>query len=337
MSTDHQTYDVESSISSDSTAETEIPRAGNGPLGGNVRLASNVRFGVFAALGAYGVWGVFPLLFKLLDGVSPALIVAHRVIWSFVFVGGILHWQGRMGEVRAAMKNRKVLGIIALSAAFLAVNWLVFIWAVGVGRVLEISLGYFLNPLVNVAFGMAFLKERQNRWQWMAIGLAIVAVGVQSIGLGAFPIASITMAFSFGFYGFLRKTVSVGSAPGLFLETLLMFPIALLYIGYGIWNFGFGVHMDPRLMSYLVLTGPVTAGALLLFAFAARQLRLTTLGMFQYIAPTMHFLTAIYIFHEPLNSVQLISFVMIWISLGIYTLDSLGTRQKLKVKEVANG
>ncbi len=319
LSTDHQTPTNENSASSD------------------VRPSSDVRLGVFAALGAYGVWGVFPLLFKMLDGVSPTLIVAHRVVWSLIFVGGILQWQGRMGEVRAALRDRKVLSIIGLSAAFLALNWLVFIWAVGAGRVLEISLGYFLNPLVNVAFGMAFLGEKQNRWQWVAIVLAIVAVGVQSVGLGAFPIASITMAFSFGFYGFLRKTVSVGSAPGLFIETLLMLPIALLYIGYIILNSGMGVHGDPKLMSYLVLTGPITAGALLLFAFAARQLRLTTLGMFQYIAPTMHFLTAIYIFHEPLNTVQLISFVMIWVSLGIYTMDSLGSRQKLKIRNATNG
>lgn len=299
--------------------------------------SGNVRLGAFSAVGAYGIWGVFPLFFRLLDEVSPTLIVAHRVVWSLVFVGGILQWQGRMGEVRAALQSRKTLSIIGLSAAFLAVNWLVFIWAVGAGRVLEVSLGYFLNPLVNVAFGMALLGEKQNRWQWVAIGLAIIAVGVQSVGLGAFPVASITMAFSFGFYGFLRKTVRVGSAPGLFVETLLMLPIALLYIGYIFWSGGAGPHTDPKLMTFLVFTGPVTAGALLLFAFAARQLRLTTLGMFQYIAPTMHFLTAIYIFHEPLNSVQLISFVMIWVSLGIYTMDSLGKRHKLKVRDVVNG
>ena len=301
--------------------------------------SGNLRLGVIAALGAYGVWGVFPLMFKLLDGVSPALIVAHRVVWSLLFVGIILKSRGRMGEVLDAFRDRRVLAVIGLSAAFLALNWLVFIWAVGAGRVLEISLGYFLNPLVNVAFGMVFLGEKQNRFQWAAISLAIVAVGVQSVGLGAFPLASVTMAFSFGFYGFLRKTVSVGSAPGLFVETVLMLPVALAYIGYVVWNSGPGPHGDPRLMTYLVLTGPATAGALLMFAFAARQLRLTTLGMFQYIAPTMHFLTAIYIFHEPMNSIQLASFVMIWISLTIYSLDSLGShrRHRLKLRNETNG
>ncbi len=285
------------------------------------------RGGVLAALGAYGTWGFFPLLFRLLDGVSPPLIVAHRVIWSLVFVGAILKWQGRMGEVVRALRDGKTLFVIAVSAAVLALNWLVFIWAVETKNVLEVSLGYFINPLVNVLLGMVFLGERQNRLQWLAIGLGVVAMGVQAVGLGGVPVVALTLALSFGFYGFLRKTVSVDSAPGLFIETLLMLPIALVFLAYTFVSAGPGPHGDPVLLIYLILTGPATAGALLMFAFAARRLRLTTLGMFQYLAPSMHFLTAIWLFGEPLNLVQLLSFVLIWVSLAVYSFDSMRDHQ----------
>ena len=285
-----------------------------------------------AALAAYGVWGLFPLMFRLLEGVNPPTIVAHRVIWSLVVVGAILKVQGRMGEVSAALKERRTLLVIALSAALLALNWLVFIWAVEVNRVLDVSLGYFINPLVNVVLDMVFLGEKQSRWQWLSITIAVLAMLIQSIGLGAFPLVALTLAFSFGGYGYLRKTVAVGSAPGLFIEALLMLPVALAFLGYTIVVSGAGVQADPLKMTYLVLTGPATAGALLMFAFAARRMRLTTLGMFQYIAPSMHFMIAIWLFKEPLNTIQLLSFIMIWISIGIYTMDSVGFGKKRERK-----
>ncbi len=284
--------------------------------------------GALAALGAYGTWGLFPLMFRLLDGINSPTIVAHRVVWSLIFVGIILKWNGRFGEVWAALKNRRTLLLITLSAALLAANWLIFIWAVETNRVLEVSLGYFINPLINVALGMAFLGEKQNRWQWLAIIIAIVAMVVQTIGLGAFPVVSVSLALLFGVYGYLRKTVAVGSAPGLFVETLIMAPVALAYLAYMLVANGAGIYTDPVKMTYLVLTGPATAGALLMFAFAARRLRLTTIGMFQYIAPSMHFATAVFLFNEPLNAIQLLSFVMIWISLAIYSFDSLRMRAK---------
>jgi len=295
---------------------------------GAVKAPSELSAGVMAALGAYGIWGLFPLMFRLLDGVSSPAIVAHRVIWSLIFVGIILKWNGRFGEVLAALKNRRTLMLITFSAALLAANWLIFIWAVETSRVLEVSLGYFINPLINVALGMAFLGEKQNRWQWLAIIIAIVAMVVQTIGLGAFPLVSLSLALLFGIYGYLRKTVAVGSAPGLFVETLIMAPVALAYLAYTLINFGPGLQADPVKLTYLVLTGPATAAALLMFAFAARRLRLTTIGMFQYIAPSMHFATAVFLFNEPLNTIQLVSFVMIWVSLGIYSFDSVRGRAR---------
>lgn len=289
---------------------------------------NKIKHGIFAALGAYGVWGVFPLFFRLLDGVGAPTIVAHRVVWSLVFVGIILKAQGRMGEVWAAFKDRRAIRIIFISALLLALNWLVFIWAVENDKVLDVSLGYFINPLVNVALGMMFLGEKQNRWQWVAIIIAIIAMIIQSMGLGSFPLVALTLAISFGVYGYLRKTVSVGSAPGLFIETLLMLPFALIYLAYVIYSFGFGAHADPLKLTYLVLTGPITAGALLMFAFAARRLRLTTIGMFQYIAPSLHFLTAVYIFGEELNGLRLASFALVWLSLLIFSLDSIFPTKK---------
>ncbi len=291
------------------------------------KTPAHLNAGVLAALGAYGVWGLFPLMFRLLDGVGSPTIVAHRVVWSLIFVGAILKWNGRLGEVTSALKDRRTLLLIALSAALLAANWLIFIWAVETQRVLEVSVGYFINPLVNVALGMAFLSERQNRRQWLAIAIGVAAMVVLSIGLGAFPFVSLFLALSFGFYGYLRKTVAVGSAPGLFVETLIMLPVALSYLAYVFFAGGPGVLADPVKMTYLVLTGPATALALLMFAFAARRLRLTTIGMFQYIAPSMHFITAVWLFGEPLSTTQLLSFVMIWVSLGIYSFDSVRNRQ----------
>jgi len=296
---------------------------------GSSPMPFSLSSGALAALGAYGTWGLFPLMFRLLEGVSSPVIVAHRVVWSLIFVGIILKWNGRLGEVMAALKNRRTLMLITLSAVLLAANWLIFIWAVETNRVLEVSLGYFINPLINVALGMAFLGEKQNRWQWLAIIIAIMAMVVQTVGLGAFPLVSVSLALLFGVYGYLRKTVNVGSAPGLFVETLIMLPVALAYLAYTVISGGAGIYADPVKVTYLVLTGPATAGALLMFAFAARRLRLTTIGMFQYIAPSMHFATAVFLFNEALNAIQLLSFVMIWVSLAIYSFDSFRGRKKI--------
>ena len=279
--------------------------------------------GVLAAFSAYGIWGLFPLYFRLLDGVSPPLIVAHRVIWSVVLLLILLKMNGRLGEVRGAFRDRKTLIVMSLSAMLLSLNWLVFVWAIELGRVIDASLGYFLNPLVNVALGMLLLGERQNGWQWASIVLAIIAMGAQTVMVGELPLISVTVAVSFGIYGYLRKTVSVGSAPGLLVETILMFPLALAYLGYSLYSSGPGPHGDPFLMILLILTGPITAGTLLMFAFGARRLRLTSMGMLQYIAPSLHFIIAVWVFRESLSMVQLASFALIWVSLAIYSADSV--------------
>jgi chloramphenicol-sensitive protein RarD len=287
------------------------------------------RAGFGAGLGAYLLWGFLPLLFHFLETAGSVTIVANRTIWSLLFVGAILVIGRRLPEVAAALKDRRTLRSMLISSVLLAVNWLIYVWAVETGQVLEGSFGYFINPLVNVAIGMVFLGERQSPWQVVAIAVAVVAIVIQWIGIGRVPFIALSLALTFGFYGFFRKTAKVGSASGLFVETLLLVPLA---VGYLIYTFvrdgGIGVHGDPYTMSLLVLTGPATAVPLLLFAFAVQRLRLTTIGMLQYLGPSIQFLLAVFFFSEPLNALRLLSFGLIWVSLIVYSADSYFRRGK---------
>lgn len=286
------------------------------------------RSGGLAALGAYGMWGLFPLIFRLLDAVSPLAVIAHRIVWSFLLVGAILWRGGRFKEVREALSRPETMRGMVASALLLSVNWLVFVWAVHNDRVLEVSFGYFINPLVSVAIGMVLLRERLSRGHAVALAIALAAVAIMATGISGLPLVSLTLAFTFGFYGYFRKTVSVGSAPGLFVETLVLLPLALGYLVFSLVTEGPGPWADPWLLGWLIFTGPATSAALILFAYASKRLKLATLGMFQYIAPSGHFLLAIFAFGEPLNMTQLISFAMIWVSLAVFSLDSLRNRSK---------
>ncbi len=289
---------------------------------------TQARSGFSAGLGAYILWGFLPLLFHLLDKADPVTIVANRTIWSLLLVGGIVWFGHRMDEVKAALADWPTLRSMIISSVLLAANWLIYVWAVGSGQVLEGSFGYFINPLVNVAVGMLFLGERQNPWQWVSIAVAIVAIGIQAIGIGRIPFIALSLALTFGFYGFFRKTAKVGSASGLFVETLILLPLAIAYLAYTfIRDGGPGVHGDPYYLSLLILTGPATATPLLLFAYAVQRLRLTTIGMLQYVGPTLQFLLAVFAFHESINGVQLLSFGLIWLSLIIYSADSVVRRR----------
>jgi chloramphenicol-sensitive protein RarD len=290
--------------------------------------AADGRNGVLAALAAYTLWGFLPLLFRQLEAAGSVLIVAERTVWSLVLLAGILALSGGFGDVRALFADRKrALGTL-LSAVLLAGNWLLYVWAVETGQVLEASFGYFINPLVNVLMGMILLGERQNRLQTISILMAAVAIGIQAIGLGNIPFVALGLALSFGFYGYFRKTAHLGPASGLFAETAMLTPVALGFVIYTIVSSGPGVHADPYLMTLLVLTGPATAIPLLLFAFAVRRLRLTTIGMFQYIAPSIQFLVAIFLFGEHLNGLRLLSFALIWVSLMVFSYDSFRRRGK---------
>ena len=284
------------------------------------------RKGVIAAIASYTMWGFLPLLFRALESVGAVLIVAERTLWSFVLLAGVLVVTGGFREVLAFFSNRRKVGVMVVSSLLLAFNWLLYVWAVETGQVLEASFGYFINPLVNVAIGMVLLGERQNRLQTVAILIALVAIGIQALGLGSVPYVALGLAVSFGFYGYIRKTAMLGPSTGLFAETAILAPVALGYVVFSLATAGVGPHADPMTMLLLLLTGPATAVPLLLFAYGVQRLRLTTIGMFQYIAPSLQFLVAIFVFGEELNGVRLLSFGLIWVSLMVFSYDSLRRR-----------
>jgi chloramphenicol-sensitive protein RarD len=281
------------------------------------------RSGILAALAANAWWGFLPLLFYYLDGVNALETVAVRTGCSLVVVGIIVFSSGRWGDVRVVLGDRRTTLTLLLSALLLATNWLIYVFAVQTGHVLDGSFGYFINPMVNVGMGMLFLGERQSRLQTAALLLALVAIALQAIGLANIPFISLGLAISFGLYGFLRKTVRANSTTGLFVETLLLTPLAMAYLTYAIATSGPGPLTDPRLVVLLLLTGPATAAPLLLFAYSVQRLRLTTIGMFQYIAPSIQFVLAITFFHEHLNALRLVSFIMVWLALAIFSADSV--------------
>ncbi len=307
---------------------TEGP--GGGARGSGVAPAADSadKSGLAAALGAYASWGLFPILFHLLGGVSPLLVVAHRIVWSFLLVGSILTGRRRLSEVTAALRSRTALRGIVMSALLLSVNWLLFVGAVHSEKVLEASFGYFINPLVSVGIGMALLGERMRPMQLAAVAIALFGIAVQALALASIPYISLGLALSFGFYGYFRKTVPVGSAAGLFVETLVLLPVALGYMGYSVVTEGWGPLANPATFALLVATGPVTSFSLLLFAYGAKRLPLRTIGMLQYVAPSLQFLLAILAYGEPMNAVQLVSFVIIWISLCIYSVDLVRRRSR---------
>ncbi|SMQ70055.1 chloramphenicol-sensitive protein RarD [Devosia lucknowensis] len=287
------------------------------------------RNGVVAALSAYLLWGVLPILFHLVEEAGAVLIVAERTLWSFLLLAVIIAARGGFGEVRKLLGDGRRMGVVALSSILLAGNWLLYVWAIATGQVLEASFGYFINPLVNVAIGVIFLGERQNRLQGIAIGIATVAILIQALGLGNFPFVALGLALTFGFYGFLRKTVQTGPVTGLFAETMMVAPFALAFIAYDVTTRGMGVHSDPGMLVLLLLTGPATAIPLLLFAYGVRRLRLTTIGMFQYLSPSIQFVLAITLFGEELNGLRLVSFALIWLSLAVFSWDSFRQRRRV--------
>jgi chloramphenicol-sensitive protein RarD len=286
-----------------------------------------MRKGILYGIAAYTLWGLFPLYWRYLSAVPATEIMCHRVVWSFLFLGVILV---RRNHLRSwAHKSRDSITIMyfLITACLLAVNWLIFIWAVNRNYIVEASLGYFINPLVNVLLGVVFLRERPHFWQWFAIGIAAAAVLFLTFGYGSFPWIALTLAFSFGLYSLLRKTGALSSLEGLSLEMAILFVPALAYLLHrqqaGTAAFG---HVGAMKTAFLALTGVITTVPLLLFGSAARKISLTNLGILQYISPTFQFLLGILVYGEVLTSTRLIGFVAVWISLALYTIESLRTR-----------
>lgn len=284
---------------------------------------NGLRQGIYFALAAYGLWGVAPVYFKSVSHVPAFEVLIHRVIWSVVFLLLFITLTGRLGKVVAVFKQPKLLGGLVVTALIISLNWLVFIWAVAEGRILETSLGYFINPLISVFLGMIFLSERLRPMQWLALSFAALGVLYQLIEYGSLPWVGLVLAFSFGFYGLLRKQLVVEAVPGLFVETLIVLPIALSILGWMQYEdrLVFG-HQSLQTDLLLVAAGLVTTFPLLFFAGAARRLPLSMMGFIQYLAPSITFALAVFVYHEPLDSTKMITFAMIWLGLLLFTGES---------------
>lgn len=285
--------------------------------------------GFVYALVAYFLWGLLPLFMKAVAHMPAAEVVAHRILWSVPIAGVVLVLLGRTRDVKTALCSPRTMLMAAVTAACITLNWGIYVWAIAVERTVETALGYYINPLVSVAMGALLLGERMNRLQMAAIGLAVIAVFILAFDAGGLPWVSLVLAFTFATYGYLRKTLPIGPSQGFFLEVLILCLPALAYV---VW-----LHMQgeshlllsqPYDLALLLACGPVTAVPLLLYAFGAKLLRLTTIGLMQYIAPTMIFLIAVFVFGEPFAGVRVVAFVLIWSALGIYTWSTFFGREQ---------
>jgi chloramphenicol-sensitive protein RarD len=280
--------------------------------------------GALAAIGAYFLWGILPIYWKLISGASPEEVLFHRILWSFIFMIIILLVTRNMKtfskDIKELIAAPKRLVIIASAAIVVTLNWYIFIWSVDNGHVVQASLGYYINPLISVLLGLFFLKEKLTFWQIASFVIAFVGVLIMTIQVGVFPWISLSLAVTFGLYGLLKKTVRLKAMTGLTIETAIVTPISLLYLFFIDPNNQPFHWATPSLAFLLMGAGIVTAIPLLLFAVGANRISLTMIGFFQYIAPTLMLIIGTLIYHEPFDREHLFSFIMIWISLAIFTL-----------------
>jgi chloramphenicol-sensitive protein RarD len=291
--------------------------------------SQELKIGIFSALGAYGIWGLFPIYFKWLDSVPPMEVLLHRVIWSVVFLFLLVSVTRRWQAVLQVLRQKHLVAALSLSALMVSANWLIFIWAITNNRILETSLGYFLNPLISIFLGMLFLSERLRKGQWIALLLACSGVLAQLLVFGSLPWVALAVAFSFGFYGLLRKQIPVESILGLFVETLLLLPFALIYL---LWLQYSGelhfAHQPWHLDALLILGGVVTSVPLLLFAAGARRLPLMMMGFMQYLVPTSSMALAVLVYGEKMDASRLLTFAAIWLALIVFSAEGVNHRRK---------
>ncbi|MDW4548516.1 EamA family transporter RarD [Defluviimonas sp. D31] len=281
------------------------------------------------ALSAYLLWGFLPLYMKALAHVTPAEVIAHRVLWSVPVAGLILVALGRTADLRAALRNPRMVAMAAVTAVLISLNWGIYVWAIGSGQALEAALGYYINPLISVLLGAVLLRERLSPAQWLAIGLAAVAVAILTFEAGRLPIVALALTLTWGGYAFLKKKLPIGPNQGFMLEVLLLTPPALFYVLWlaarGESHFLHGVPFDTLM---LLGCGVVTAVPLILYANGAKLLKLSTIAIMQYITPTMILLTAVFVFGEPFGSARALAFPMIWAALFLYTGSMLRQSRK---------
>jgi chloramphenicol-sensitive protein RarD len=291
--------------------------------------------GFAPAASAFAIWGIFPLYFHALHEVSPVQVISHRIAWSCVFVLGWMALRGELGSLRAALTNRGVVLRLAATAALITFNWIAYVWGVMHGHVVETSLGYFIGPLVNVLLGTVLLSERLTPAQWSAVALATLGVGYLTVMAGGLPWIALILAFSFACYGLIRKVVKVEALPGLATETLILVPFAVGYLVWcesaGIGSFG---HSSAAIDSLLIASGPLTAFTLYLFAYGTRLLPYSTVGVLQYIAPSLQFMCGVFVLHEPFDHAHAIGFSAIWTALIVYAGEGLRLSRKQQAHAV---
>ncbi|MGG4608238.1 EamA family transporter RarD [Providencia sp. Me31A] len=293
----------------------------------------NTTKGVLCALGAYFIWGVAPIYFKSIQEVPAEEILTHRIIWSFFFMILLLTVSRHWNYVRQVLKQPKKILVLGVTATTIACNWLIYIWAVNNGYMLQASLGYFINPLVNVLFGMLFLQERFRRMQWVAVGLALTGVLIQLWQFGSVPVIGLSLAVTFATYGLLRKKLGVDAQTGMTFETLWLLPVGIIFLLFFADSPTSNMAAnDWHLNTLLIAAGVITTVPLLLFTEAANHLRLSTLGFFQYMGPSIMFLLAVFVYGEVMTAELLVTFGFIWVALILFTLDALYTQQKLRKK-----
>jgi len=276
---------------------------------------------VYAAL-AFFWWGLFPLYFRIVPGINPGEVLAHRIVWCLLLMLALLAWRRQWAWLGPVLRQKKVLAAFIASALLLSGNWLTYIWSVNNGHVIDASLGYFITPLVNVLLGYTLLHERPRRAQWVALAFAALGVIWLTVQTGRLPWIALVLAATFGCYGLLRKVAVLGAVEGLTLETMLLAPLALAAIA--IWSAqGHSTFPAPDVSTnlWLIALGPITAVPLLLFAAGARRISMTTLGLLQYIGPSIQFVLGVWVFHEPFTPARFAGFALIWIALLVYSLD----------------
>ena len=292
--------------------------------------------GLLYAVGAYLLWGILPVYWKALQTVPAIQIVGHRMVWSLLFIGILFILRRQSGNFWQAIRNKQILLIYLAAGSILFLNWFTYIWAINAGYVVETALGYFINPLVYVLLGVLFLREKLRSGQWVGVGVATAGVLFLTFIYGALPWISLALAFSFAFYGLVKKTAPLKALDGLFLETGLLFLPAFGFLLYqeanGVGSFG---HADLSINLLLIFTGVATGLPLLMFAAAAPRIPLTTIGILQYLAPTIQFLLGIFLYGEPFTPTRLVGFSLIWLALLIYTIEGVVERRRTAAPQYA--
>jgi chloramphenicol-sensitive protein RarD len=279
--------------------------------------------GILNGIAAYALWGFFPIYWRLLQQVPAMQVIGHRIGWSFILLSVFILFTKQSKEFRSVALTSRNIGIYAVAGVLLSVNWLVYVWGVNAGFIVETSLGYFINPLFSVLLGVLFLRERLRPVQWIPVALAAAGVLYLTLAYGRPPWIALTLAFSFGFYGFVKKLAPLGSLYGLTLETGIVFPTALIYLAFvEFTDTGAFLHDGGLIDALLIGAGLVTTIPLLMFASAAKQIPLTVVGILQYIAPTLQFLIGVFIYHEPFDQSRLVGFGLVWLALIIFWAES---------------